>query len=284
LFEVISPAFFATLGLPILEGRDFNDGDRSRSEPVAIVSESVARRMFPDGHAVNHYVMWTDPMLKFAPIKVQSRRIIGVAPDIDNSHLVPRPTMSVYHPLDQEQILVGGRLIVQARSNPYALVAPITHIIRKLSADQPVEAPATLDDIRAEVLSPERLNAIVSGVFAGVALLIAVVGVGGVLAFSVSGRTREFGIRLAVGSDPRHLLLRVVAEGAGMAIGGLALGFASGYWLAQLAGSLLGDLKIPGLLPVAGSAVVLLLAAVIASAIPAARAARIDVIQALRTE
>ena len=153
-----------------------------------------------------------------------------------------------------------------------------------MSADQPVERAATLDDVRAEVLSSDRLNVVVFGVFAGVALLIAVVGVAGVLAFSVSGRTREFGIRLAVGSQPRNLLMRVIAEGAAMAIGGLAVGLACGYGLAQLAGTFLGDLKMPDVLPVAGSALVLLLAAVIASVIPAARAARVDVMQALRTE
>ncbi|MGB9454908.1 MAG: ADOP family duplicated permease [Bryobacteraceae bacterium] len=284
-FQITSPGFFATLGLPVLEGRDFNDADRNGSEPVAIVSASLAQRMFPGGHSLGHHVLWTDPILKFAPgVTPQSRRIIGVVPDIDNTNLVPKPTMTVYHPFDQEQFLGGGRLLVNVRSDPYALVKPITRIMRTLSADQPVENAKTLEDIRAEVLSPERLNVVVSGVFAGVALLIAVVGVAGVLAFSVSGRTREFGIRLAVGSDPRHLLLLVIAEGAAMAIGGLALGIGCGYWLAQLAGSVLGDLKMPGVLPVAGSALVLLLAAVTASAIPAARAARIDVIQALRTE
>jgi ABC-type antimicrobial peptide transport system permease subunit len=153
-----------------------------------------------------------------------------------------------------------------------------------MSADQPVERAATLEDIRAKVLSPERLNAVVFGAFAGVALLIAVVGVAGVLAFSVSGRTREFGIRLAVGSEPRRLLMRVITEGVVMATAGLAVGFACGLGLAQLAGSLLADLKTPGVLPVASSALILLLAAVIASVIPAARAARVDVIQALRTE
>jgi predicted permease len=288
-FQVISPGFFATLGVPIIEGRDFNDGDRNASEPVAIVSQSLARRMFADGPALNHHVQATDPMLQFGPKDMasemrKSRRIVGVVPDIDYTHLVPRPVMTAYHPFDQEQLLDVGRLIVHARSDPYALVKPITRVIRKLSADQPVEAAATLDDIRAKVLSPERLNVVVSSVFAGVALLIAVVGVAGVLAFSVSGRTREFGIRLAVGSQPRNLLLRVIAEGAAMAIGGLALGFGCGFWLAELAGTLLGDLKMPDLLPVAGSALVLLLAAVTASAIPAARAARIDVIQALRIE
>jgi predicted permease len=288
-FQIISPGFFATLGLPILDGRDFNDGDRNGSEPVAIVSESFARRMFPDGHALNHHVMATDPLLQFGPADMVSamskfRRIVGVVPDVDNTNLVAKPLMTIYHPFDQEQLMDVGRLIIHSRSNPHALVNPVTHILRKLSADQPVENAATLDDIRATVLSEERLNAVISSVFAGVALLIAVVGVGGVLAFSVSGRMREFGIRLAVGSQPWRLLIRVIAEGAAIALGGLAVGFGCGFWLAQLAGTVLGDLKMPGTLPVAGSASILLLAAVTASAIPAVRAARVDVIQALRTD
>jgi predicted permease len=284
-FQVVTPAFFATLGLPVLEGRDFNDADRSGSEPVAIVSESLARQMFPNGGALNHHVLWTDPILQFAPgLHLEPRRIIGVVPDIDNTNLEARPTITVYHPFDQEQFFIGGRLLVHVHSDPYALVTPITRIMRNMSANQPVEHAKTLEDIRADVLSPNRLNVVVFSVFAGVALLIAVVGVAGVLAFSVSGRTREFGIRLAVGSQPRHLLLRVIAEGAAMAVGGLALGFACGFGLAKLAGSLLGELKMPGLLPVAGSALVLLLAAMIASAIPALRAARVDVMQALRSE
>ncbi len=283
--RVVTPGFFATLGLALIEGRDFNDADREGSGPVAIVSQSVAQRMFPKSDALNHRVMWTDPILKvFSLTNMAPLRIIGIVPDIDEANLVPRPTMTVYRPFDQEPMLGGGRLFVHVRSDPYSLVSPITHILRNMSADQPVEHAATLEDIRAEVLSSDRLNAVVFGAFAAVALLIAVVGVAGVLAFSVSGRTREFGIRLAVGSQPQRLLMRVIAEGAVMAVGGLAVGVACGFGLAQLAGSFLGDLKMPGVLPVAGSALILLLAAVIASAIPAARAARVDVIQALRTE
>jgi len=194
------------------------------------------------------------------------------------------PGSDAANPFDQEQAVGGGRLFVHVRSDPYAMVMPITHIIRKISADQPVERAATLEDVRAEVLSTDRLNAVVFGVFAGVAMLIAVVGVAGVLAFSVSGRTREFGIRLAVGSQPRHLLMRVITEGVAMAILGLAAGVACGFALAQLAQSLLSDLKTPDVLPVTGAAGILMLAAVIASVIPAARAARVDVIQARRTE
>ena len=285
MFRVISPAFFATLGLPILEGRDFNDADRNANDPVAIVSQSLALRMFPKSSALNHHVMWTDPILKVVPVmKSESLRIIGVVPDMDDLHVVPKPTMTIYRPYDQASAMGGGRLFVHVSSDPYNLVMPVTRIMRNMSADQPVERAATLDDVRAEVLSNDRLNVVVFSVFAGVALLIAVVGVAGVLAFSVSGRIREFGIRLAVGSEPRHLLTRVIAEGAAIAVGGLLVGLAGGFGLAQLAGTLLADLKMPGALPVAGSALVLILAAVIASVIPAARAARVDVMQALRTE
>ncbi len=283
--RVVSPGFFATLGLPMLKGRDFNDADRSDSEPVAVVSQSLAQRMFPNRDPLNHHVMWTDPILKVVPmISAKPLRIVGVVPDLDDLHILPQPTMTIYRPFDQEAIIGGGRLFVHVRSNPYALVMPVTRLLRSMSADQPVERAATLEDVRADVLSPDRLNAVVFGAFAGVALVIAVVGVAGVLAFSVTQRTREFGIRLAVGSEPRRLLMGVVREGALMAVAGLAVGFASGYWLAQLAGSFFADLKTPGVLPVGGSALILLAAAVTASVVPAARAARIDVIQALRME
>src|SRR5579872_5949870 len=142
--------------------------------------------------------------------------------------------------------------MVQARSDPYALVQPITRVLRKLSADQPVERASTLEDIRAEVLSPEKLDVMVSGVFAFVALLVAVVGVAGVLAFSVSGRTREFGIRLAIGSQPRHILASVLTEGIVMALAGVLAGAAGGYALAGLAGSYFEGVQMPGALVLAG--------------------------------
>src|SRR5205085_5426753 len=121
------------------------------------------------------------------------------------------------------------RLFVRTAGDPYTLVPAVTHVIREISADQPVERAATLEDVRAEVLAPERLNAFVFSGFAIVALLIAVVGVAGVLAFGVSARTREFGVRLAVGSSPRHLLMRVVSEGVHMVTAGLIAGAVAGY-------------------------------------------------------
>ncbi len=296
-WRVISPGFFASLGVPIIAGRDFNalDGlnnnDKSgNQEPVVIVSATLARRMFPNQDAVNRHVYWTDPVLQFfggsdaeKARLVAPHRIIGVAADIDDEHVVPEPALTVYNTLD-EGPLFGGRLFVHAGANPYALVPSVTRVIRDLSADQPVERAATLEDIRAEVLTPDRLNSLVFGVFAAVALAIAVVGVAGVLAFSVSARTREFGIRLALGSEPQRLLKGVIAEGALMAAGGVVAGAAFGFALARLAGKYFLDVKMPGALPVLVSAFVLMAVALIASVLPAARAARVNVMQALRSE
>lgn len=281
--RTISPGFFTALGVPLLAGRDFNDSDRKGSEMVVIVSQSLAQRMFPNQDAVNRHLVWTDPVAKFVDISDKPRRIIGVAADLDDEHVVPGAAFNVYHPFGQEGIR-GGRLFIHARTNPYALVAPITRIFREKSVDQPVEHAATLEDIRAEVLSPDRLNTLVFGGFAAVAVAIAVVGVAAVLAFSVSGRTREFGVRLALGSHPWRLLAGVVLEGLIMAATGVIGGAAGGFALASLAGSYFPDMRMPDTAPVVASVLVLLAAAVIASVLPAARAARVDVMQALRSE
>ncbi len=299
-WQAISPGFFAALGVPLIAGRDFNaldnqndnqkEDNQKPAEPVVIVSQTLAQRMFPNQDPINRHVYWTDPVLQFAPGSdleksrmMAPHRIIGVTADIDDSHVVPEPTLTVYSPFD-EGPLFGGRLFIHTGANPYALVMPVTRIIRDMSVDQPVEHAATLEDIRAEVLTPDRLNSLVFGVFAAVALAIAVVGVAGVLAFSVSARTREFGIRLALGSEPQQLLKGVIAEGTVMAAAGVLAGVAFGFVLARLAGRYFLDVKMPGALPVFVSAFVLMAVAVIASVVPAARAARVDVMEALRSE
>jgi predicted permease len=290
-WRTISPGYFAALGVPIIAGRDFNAlDDQNNGDPVVIISQTLAQRMFPNQDPINRHVYWTDPVLQFASgtdadkARLMSpHRIIGVAADIDDNHIVPEPTVTVYDPIAGD-LIFGGRLFVHTTRDPYALVTPITRIIRSMSADQPVEHAATLEDVRAEVLTPDRLNSVVFGVFAGVALTIAVVGVAGVLAFSVSSRTREFGIRLALGSQPRRILKGVIAEGAVMAALGVLAGAAFGFVAARLAGSYFAEMKMPGALPVVISAFLLMTVAVVASLLPAARAARVDVMEALRSE
>lgn len=282
-FRVVSPGFFASVGVPMVAGRDFDERDRNGAAPVAIVSQSLAARMFPGGDAVNHYMTWTDPIIKFINMSPAPRRIVGVAADVDDENIEPGKALTVYQPFEQFEIW-GGRLFVHAHGDPHRLISPVTQAIRNLSAEQPVEHAATLEDIRAEVLEPNRLNTVVFGIFAFVAVAIAVVGVAGVLAFSVSRRTREFGIRMALGSRGRDLLASVIKDGTFMAALGIVTGVVAGFALQRLAGAYLSDLKAPGWLPVTGAALFLLAAAVMASALPAARAARVEVTEALRTE
>ena len=278
----VSPGFFAALGIPLIDGRDFTADDRNGAEKVVIISASVAQQLFPNQNPLNRHLMWTDSLTRFIGVSTDPRRIVGVVPDIADERIDPRPAMPIYAPFDQE--IGGGRLFVHTRTDPYALVPTITRTVREMAADQPVERAATLEDVRAEVLAPDRLNAIVFGGFAAVALAISIVGVAGVLAFSVSGRTREFGIRLAVGSQPHSILAGVLAEGLWMSGIGVMAGAVGGYAIARVAGSFVQHVQVPGAVPIAVSAAVLLTAAVVGSLLPAARAARVDVVQALRAE
>jgi predicted permease len=281
-FRTVSPGFFAALGVPVIAGRDFTADDRRDREKVVIVSQSLARRLFPTQDAVNRRLMWTDPVIKFIDVSGDPRRIVGVVADVDDENVVPGAAMTIYHPMEQE--IGGGRLFVHTKQDPYALVTPITRIIRSLSDEQPVERAATLEDVRAEVLAPNRLNAMVFGGFALVALTIALVGVAGVLAFSVSARTREFGVRLAIGSAPRQLLAGVLGEGAVIAVAGIVAGIAGGVALVQVVARYIPDVRLPDAAPTAAAAAILVAAAIAASLMPAARASRVDVLQALRSE
>jgi predicted permease len=276
--RIVGPRFFSVLGVPVLAGREFTEDDRSGNELVVIVSQSIAERLFPNGDALNRKFWWTEPLFG----KPQPRRIVGIVADVDDESVVPGTALTVYHPV--RQMRAAGRMFLHVDGDPYAVVPSMRRVVHEMSADQPVERIATLEDVRAEVLAPERLNALVVSGFAGFALLIAVVGVAGVLAFSVSARTREFGVRLAVGSTPRRLLLSVLSEGVLIVLIGVAAGAAGAYAFADLAGRYLENVRMPGALTVLGAAGVLVTAALVASLTPAARASRVDVLQALRSE
>src|SRR6202012_352508 len=194
---------------------------------------------------VNHTLWWTDGVIKFVGISAEPRRIIAVVPDFDDENIIPSPAMTIYEPSEQEQGW-SGRLFVRAHQDAYTLVPAITQTVRDLSADQPVEKASTLGDVRAEVLTPDRLNAIVFGGFAAVALSISVVGVAGVLAFSVSGRTREFGIRIALGAKPANILADVLKDGLLRAGIGVGAGVVLGTALTRIAASYISQIDQPG--------------------------------------
>jgi putative ABC transport system permease protein len=248
-FRTVSPGYFETLGLPVVAGRDFRDTDKDGAERVVIISQSLANTLFPGENPLNRELRWTDGVMKFIGISFDPRRIVGVVPDLDDENIIPNPSMMVYQPTDQEGW--AGR---------------------------------TLQDIRAEVLTPDRLNAVVFGGFAAVALLISVVGVAGVLAFSVSGRTREFGIRMALGAEPKNILTDVLLQGLTIAGIGVSAGIVCGIVFAAAIGRYVAEVHLPGLLSFSVSAFIILAAAVIASAVPAARAASVNAVEALRSE
>jgi putative ABC transport system permease protein len=273
----IGPGFFEVLGVPVVAGREFGDDDRSGSERVVIVSQTIAQRLFPNGDALNRKLWIGERLFKAAP-----SRIVGIVADVDDESIERTPAMTIYFPAKQAGL--AERMFVRTSGDPHDFVPGVTRVIRQLSADQPVERAASLEDVRVEVLAPDRLRAFVLSGFAGVALLIAVVGVAGVLAFGVTARIREFGVRLAIGSTPRHLLMSVLCEGASIVAIGIAAGAAGGYLFAGIAGTYFDALQTPRVDAVAGAAVLLGVAAIIASLMPAARAARVDVLQALRSE
>jgi predicted permease len=281
-FRSVSPGYFETLGLPLLAGRDFRDTDKNGSERVVIVSQSLAKTLFPGQDAVNRELHWTDGVMKFVGISMDPRRIVGVVPDLDDENIIPSPTMTVYQPTDQEGW--QGRLFVRTEQDPYTLAPTIARTVHDISTEQPVERASTLKDIRAEVLTPDRLNAVVFGGFAAVALLISVVGVAGVLAFWVSGRTREFGIRMALGAQRQNIMNDVLWQGLKIAGIGVGAGVLFGIVFARVIGKWVGEVPMPGTLAFVASAFVILAAAVIASAVPAARAARVNAVETLRAE
>jgi putative ABC transport system permease protein len=281
-FRSVSPGYFETLGLPLLAGRDFRDTDKNGSERVVIVSQSLAKTLFPGQDAVNRELRWTDGVMKFVGISMDPRRIVGVVPDLDDEDIIPSPTMTVYQPTDQEGW--QGRLFVRTEQDPYTLAPTIARTVHDISTEQPVERASTLKDIRAEVLTPDRLNAVVFGGFAAVALLISVVGVAGVLAFWVSGRTREFGIRMALGAQRQNIMNDVLWQGLKIAGIGVGAGVLFGIVFARVIGRYVGEVPMPGTLAFVASAFVILAAAVIASAVPAARAARVNAVETLRAE
>jgi putative ABC transport system permease protein len=282
-FRFVSPGYFATLGIPLIEGRDFTEADRKESELVVVVSKSIARQLFPGQDALNRHIMWTDPLIKVAGISPNALRIVGVLADVDDANILPQRNLTIYQPFAQGP-LYGACLLVHAGKDPSALIPAITKTIRAVAATQPVEHASTLEAVRTEVLANNRVNAIVFGGFAILALAISVVGIAGVLAFSVSWRRREFAIRLAVGAQPLWILVNVLIDGVITAAIGITAGGLVGWGLSRVAGNYVSELQLPGPIPLIGSAAVVVMSAVLASLLPAARAARVDTMQALRSE
>ncbi|MCG8468696.1 MAG: ABC transporter permease [Gemmatimonadetes bacterium] len=283
-FRAVSEAYFGTMGIELLRGRDFTTTDTDEAQEVIIINESMARAYFGDRDPIGRRVAWTDATMRLMGEGTEPRTIVGVVADTRDAGLDAEVVHTVYNPYRQITPFYTGSLVVRTPGNAAGLVAPIRDIILGHDPDQPIANVATIADLGSESIAPQRLNTILLGAFAALALIIAAVGIGGVLAFSVGSRTREFGVRSALGAARHQIWSGVVAEGARLAALGLALGTLTALVLARFISGLL--FGVPALDPATFLAVGLLLTGVAVGAawIPAWRAAAVSPLEAMRAQ
>jgi predicted permease len=281
--KTVDPNYFAAAGIPMVKGRAFLPTDRRGAPLVVILSEAFAKELFGDEDPIGRHVAWTGEVLKFTPFSGDWRTVVGVVGDTRDRGVDKQPTPAMYEPFAQEFVM-GGALVVRTRSDPAVVQAMILRAVRDVSPQQLIEKVATVEQIRDEAVAPRRLNAMFISSFGGLAFLIAMVGIAGVLAFSVSSRTAEIGIRMSLGADAGRVRRMVLGEGGVMLAVGVAIGLTGALFAARLLRGLLFGVTPHD--PTTLTAVAFVLAAVGIAAcwLPAARAAHVDPAVALRAE
>src|SRR5690348_3769282 len=270
----ITPAFFKTLGVPLLSGREFADTDKDKSTPVLIINQTMERRFWPKGDALGQHVTFDDGQHWW--------QIVGVVGDVHDLGADHAPTLQGYAAVAQFGGV--GTLIVRTVADPSAMDAQLTRAVHDVDPQTAVSGALTLDDAFSESVASPRTMAILLGLFAALALLIATAGIGGIMALTVSQRVKEIGIRIALGAQPSRVLFMVLRQGLVLAAIGIAIGFGGAFALTGLVKSLLFEVTPTDPLTYAAVAFVFIAAALIAGYMPARRAAAIDPIEALRCE
>ena len=275
-FNGVGPGFFSTLGMPLLAGREFDDGDVLERPKVAVVNERFARYFFGD----------QDPIGRRFGIGAGQVRlditIVGLVRDGKSSSLREKPHRFVYLPYTQQANVGGMTFYVRSAGDPEALGGRLRKVVQRADVSLPVTGLKTMQVQIGESLFVERMVAALSAAFGFLATLLAAVGLYGVMSYAVSLRTREIGIRVALGAERRAVLLMVLKEVAALAALGVAIGLPSGYGLGRLVEAQLFGLTARDPLTFATATATLLLAALLAGYIPAARATRVDPMVALR--
>ncbi|HXT14976.1 MAG TPA: ABC transporter permease [Gemmatimonadaceae bacterium] len=281
--KTVDPQFFATSGIPLIAGRAFASTDRRGSAPVVILSKSMARELFGDDDPVGRRVAFTGEVLKFTPFTSDWRTVVGVVGDTRDHGLESDPTATIYEPFAQELILAGA-LVVRTSADPATLQPMILRAIRDVSPQQLIEHVATIDQIRSENVAPRRLNAMFIAAFSALAVVIAMVGIAGVLGFSVRSRTSEIGIRMSLGADASRVRRMILGEGSVLLALGLAIGVSGALFATRVLRGFLFGITPHDPATLTAVAMTLVLVGVAACWLPAARAARVDPAVALRSE
>jgi predicted permease len=282
-FRTTSPAYFRAAGIPLLKGREFAETDHQTAPRVVILNKTLADQLFGDRDPIGQRVAWTGEVLKFIGLSGDWRTVVGVVGDTRDSGLDVPPHGVMFQPLAQEA-LFGGGLVIRSQRDPKALAPAATRLVRNIVPTDPIENVMTVSEIRDASVAPRRLNAVLVSSFGALALIVAAVGIAGVLAFSVSARTNEIGIRMSLGADAGRVQRMILGEGGVLLIAGLALGVAGALFTARLMQSLLFGVAPHDPTTLMTVAVVMALVGVGACWLPALRAARIDPAIAIRRQ
>lgn len=276
----VSPDYFRTLQTPLIAGRAFTEADNQSSVPVAIVNQAFARKLLHDQDPL------TKRLLSSARENSKPVSIIGVVADVRHAGLDQDASVQMYRPYDQLSTPApfGMAIVLRSRTDPETLAASVRREVEALHGGQPVFDVSTMDQLLRESLARRRLSMMLMASFAGVALLLAAVGIYGVMSYSVAQRSHEIGIRVAVGCSPGRVLRFVLSEAAWITVLGVCLGLAGSLWLTRFVASLLYNTQSYDPLSMISASALLVAIGLLAGIVPAYRASRVDPIAALRAE
>ena len=295
-YRQVSPDYLSTLAIPIIKGRAFSEYDTRDALPVAVINEALARQYFENADPIGKRLFLGPPEELVPPgilppgFKFQHFTIVGVIGDVRHNGLNQPLTPEIYTLHEQELTAKFANpsnsmsLAVRTSVEPSSLVGAIRHQVGELDREQPIDGVATMEELLATSLSQSRFSTLLLGIFAGVALILAAVGLYGVMAYRVEQRTHEIGIRLALGAQSNDVLKLVVRQGLMLAIAGIVIGFGAALIITRVMTSLLYGVTPTDPLTFAIIPVVLTGAALAASFIPARRAMKVDPMVALRYE
>ena len=283
--RMISPGYLHAMRIPVLRGRDLNDADVTGRPPVVSISESMAKRFWPNENPIGKHITLT-----FFPGVV--REVAGVVGDVKQDSLdQTRPVETLYWPLSQLTVppseawrSFGMSLVVRTSASPASATSGVTSAVHQVDPETPVVGVVTMEGLISASLSPQRFNVLLLGAFAGLALVLAAVGIYSVLSYSVRRRVREIGIRMALGATPSDVLQMVVADGMKPILLGVALGLAVAFALSRVVTSLIYGVRATDPLTFAGVALLLVAVGLLATILPAHRATRVEPVRTLREE
>ena len=274
-WSIVTPDYFQTMKIPILRGRTFTRDEDEQGKPVVLIDENLARRFWPNQDAIGKRIAYDSPTW---------HEVIGVVPEVRTFGSGVKPLIRIYSPLGRFPQRNSMLLIRTNDLDASALTASVTRAIYEVDKDLPVAEVATFEDVLAREASTRRFNAVLFSVFAALALVLAVTGVYGVLSYSVSQRTHEVGIRMALGAGRRDVLRLFIGQGMRLVLLGLVIGLGGAFALTRLMSSLLFGVSTTDIATFVVVAVGLTFVGVFACYLPARRATRVDPLVALRYE